>query len=493
MTDAQHRDATSDRRTALLFLAALAAYFAAQVILRVLLGGSLEGDEAEMVVLARDWHFTFGSQPPLYNWYQTLVFDLVGVSTLGVVLAKNLMLCATYALMFLALRPGAGTRLAVVGALSLGLIPNLAWWAQRTGSHSVALAMMTAATVGVALHLIRRPGTGAYLLLGLVMGLGGLSKPNYWIVPPALLLAALSLADLRPVLRDRRLWLSAGLALAVIAVPYAVMLAEPLATFSDVWEFRKGAGADTATIWLQGLGHLAGSTLVELLPAGLAIGLALAFGGRAMRRVPRPRVEERLLLRAALIGFGLVALVVVLTDISLVRARWMLPLFMLGLPPLFMALFRDAGGRAFRGFLIGLAALALLILTAIAVTRLRGAGSDSLRVDLLAASIERQVPDTPPLIGPHYYTGNLLLHRPEWQAFPPFPTHRLDHPAGSVLVILETDRPREALRALQEHGYPSDVPPAPTLIGEAVLPYRFSKGETRTVRFALYDFDTSAK
>ncbi|MBL3573672.1 glycosyltransferase family 39 protein [Rhodovulum sulfidophilum] len=476
-------------RAAFLFLLTIAAYFAAQVGLRVALGGSFEGDEAEMVVLARDWHFTSGSQPPLYNWYQTVFFDLFGVNTLGLVLAKNLMLFATYATMFLALRKPAGDRPAMVGALALGLIPNLAWWAQRTGSHSIALAAMTALTVAAFLALVRRPVLSRYLLLGLAVGLGGLAKPNYWMVPPALILAALSTATYRAAILDRRIGLSAALALGVVAVPYAAMLAEPLATFADTWEFRSGSGAgQAAAMWPDGLRHVAKATLAELIPALLAVALALGFGGKAMRRIPVPHPEAALLMRAALIGLGLVALGVVATDVGFFRSRWLLPLFVLGLPPLMMTLFQQASARAWRNFLRGMACLALVILAAIADTRLRGAGSDSLRVDLLAEAVEEAVPDVPPLLGPHYFTGNLLLNRPDWTAFPPFPTSRLEHPTGRVLVIEEKRRDGEIIGAMREQGYRGETPPAPVLSLDVLVPYRFDEGEPRLIGLSLYDF-----
>jgi 4-amino-4-deoxy-L-arabinose transferase-like glycosyltransferase len=480
--------AAPDRPVAALFLLALALYFAAQVALRLALGGSFEADEAEMVVLSRDWHLAFGSQPPLYNWYQSAFFDLFGVNTLGLILAKNLMLFAAYALMFAALRAVSGARLAVVGTLALALIPNLAWWAQRTGSHSIALAAMTSATVAAFLYLLRRPGTGAFLLFGVVVGLGGLAKPNYWLVPPALLLAAASMAAYRPVLRDRRLWLSAAVALLVVAVPYGMMLGDPRATFSDVWEFRRGTEEAAAARWAGGLGYLGRGVLIEMLPAGIVLVLALGLGGRAAWRLSRPNPFEVLLLRAALIGLVLVALGVVAGDIGFVRARWLLPLFMLGLPPLMIAVFRAASARSYRNFLRGMTGLALLLLVAIADTRLRGAGSDSLRVDVLAEAIETAVPDTPPLVGPHYFTGNLLLHRPGWEAFPPFPTRRLDPPAGRVLLIDDGRGPAALLRQVREHGFPGDTLPEPVLRGETVLPYRFTADETRRVGFLLYDF-----
>jgi len=478
-------------RAALLFLLALALYFAAQAALRLALGGTFEGDEAEMVVLARDWHIAFGSQPPLYNWWQTLFFDLFGLDTLGLMLAKNAMLFAAYGLMFAALRPGVGVRLAMVGTLALALIPNLVWWAQRTGSHSIALAAMTAASVAAFLHLVRRPGTGAYLLFGLAVGLGGLAKPNYWLVPAALLLAGLSIASVRPVLRDRRLAFSAGLACVTVALPYGLMLADPGATFEDLWEFGRHSEATDPMRWVRGLAYVAGATAVELVPAAVVAALVLGLGGATARRRPRPGMEETLLLRAALAGLLLLVLGVIAGNVAFFRARWMLPLFMLALPPLMMMLFRNATPRATRNFLRGMACLGLVLLLGIADTRLRGAGSDSLRIDVLADEIDRQVGDVPPIMGPHYFTGNLLLHRPGWTVFPPFPTQDLADPAGRVLVVGDADTPDKVLRRLREYGYAGDALPHEELRGAAVLPYRFTEDETRIVHFAVFDFGTS--
>ncbi|PTW49555.1 ArnT family glycosyltransferase [Rhodovulum kholense] len=478
----------TDTRTATLFLLALAAYFAAQVGLRLGLGGSFEGDEAEMVVLSRDWHFAYGSQPPLYNWYQTVFFDLFGVNTLGLVLAKNLLLFGTYATAFLALRPVGGTRAAMAGALALGLIPNLAWWSQRTGSHSIALAFTTVLTVATFLWLLRRPGTRGFLLFGLAVGLGGLAKPNFWIVPPALILAGFSMAAVRPALRDRRLWLTAAVALAVASLPYAAMLADPLAAFSDLWEFRAGAGGPEQAMWPAGLGYLGRSVLIESIPALLAVGIALGLGGTAARRSLKTPPEAQLLARAALIGLALTAIGVVATDTGFVRSRWLMPLFILGLPPLAMTVFGNAPARVWRNFLRAMAGLALLILAAIADTRLRGAGSDSLRVDLLAGTIAETMPDRPVLLGPHYYTGNLLLHLPDWEAFPPFPTRRLAEPRGRVLVVVDRKGVPGILGLLQEQGYPEETLPEPVLSRDILVPYRFDDGTPREMVVTLFDF-----
>jgi len=470
-------------RVTRLFLLALSLYFAAQVALRTALGGAFEGDEAEMVMLAREWHFVIGSQPPLYNWVQILSFDLFGVNTLGLILPKNLLLFATYALMFLALRRGTAPRVAMLGALSLALLPNLSWWAQRTGSHSIALVALTAATVLAFLHLAERRSVGAYLLFGLAVGLGGLAKPNYWMLPPALILAALSMPEFRAVVTDRRMLFSGAVALAVVAPPYGWMLANPAPTFSDTWEFYKGDEAAAFLPGLKGLASGLGESVAALLPLALFLLVAALAGGKSMRRWPVPQgAVVRLMLRGAGIAALLVALGVLLAGITFVRSRWLLPVYMLAAPALTLAVFREAGPRALKNGFRFFAVLALIFLAGIADVRLRGAGSDSLRIDVLADRIEVLSDPPPPIAALHYYTGNLALHRPGWRYLPPYPTRELAGYSGPVLLIDDKGNDAALLRRLAEHGV---ADPAHVRLGAPVpvtIPYRFEKDETRALR-----------
>lgn len=473
----------TDARDTRLFLQALGLYFAAQVALRTTLGGTFEGDEAEMVMLAREWHFVIGSQPPLYNWVQTLSFDLFGVNTFGLILPKNLLLFATYALMFLALRRAAAPRVAMLGALSLALLPNLSWWAQRTGSHTIALVALTSATVLAFLHLAERRSLRAYLLFGLAVGLGGLAKPNYWMLPPALILAALSMAEFRAAVTDRRMLAGAALALAVVAGPYGWMLAHPAPTFSDTWEFYKGAEAAVFLPGLRGLASGAGESAAALLPLVLFLLVAALTGGRPMRRWPVPQgAAARLLLRAAGIATVLVALGVLFAGVTFVRSRWLLPVYMLAAPALTLAIFHGAGPRALRNGFRFFAVLALILLAGIADVRLRGAGSDSLRVDVLAERIEELSDPPPPIVALHYYTGNLALQRPGWRFLPPYPSRALAGYSGPVLLIDDKGSEASLLRRLAEHGV---ADPSHVRLGQPVtvtIPYRFEDEETRELR-----------
>ncbi len=464
-------------RVARLFLIALAGYFAAQIALRCVLGGTFEADEAEMVILNRQWHLASGSQTPLYDWWQTLWFQAFGANTFGLVAPKNIALFGTYALMFAALRRVAPLHLAMVGTLSLILLPNLSWWAQRTGSHTIALVMMTSATVWIFFGLLKSPTTRSFVIFGLVMGLGGLAKVNYWMVPPALIAAGFATPEFRGVIRDRRLGLSILIALAVIALPYGWMVMNPGPTFSDTWEFYKDAGA---LPWLSGLVKILGETLAAMAPVLVALVIGFACGLRPSSSTP----SERLLIRAALIGAGVVCAVVIASNASFIRSRWLLPLYMLATPALVMILYRQITARGLRIYLAAIAAGAMLLLAGIADVRLRGAGSDSLKIDVLATQLEAELGTVPPIVAPHYFTGNLALHRPDWTYLPPYPTWLLETRSGPVLV-LEAKSRKQIARRLAEHGVAGADKVEILSEGIVTLPYRFDPGETRAVRYAL--------
>ncbi|MEI4473180.1 glycosyltransferase family 39 protein [Frigidibacter sp. MR17.24] len=466
-------DTRFDRR----FLLAVALYFLAQVALRTALGGTFEPDEAEMVLLGRTLHLAEGSQTPLYEWSQFLSFRIFGLGTLGLVAVKNLWLFVAYAAMYRALRRAAEPALAACGTVAMLMLPNLGWEAQRSNSHTIAMVTLACATVWALARLAERRGLRDFLLLGLVVGLGGLAKPNYWAVPAALGLAMALSRSWRGLLADRRMAGAGLVVLAVIALPYAKLLASPETTFEDTWEFAKGDLLVPALPFVNGLVRLLRETVAGLVLPALVLGLAAA----ASRRRPVALPFERLMLAAGGLGLGIVALVIVAGDVAFVRSRWLLPLFLLIAPAAAVAVLRPAGARLRRGVLAAAGVLACLVLVAIADLRLRGAGSDSLEIGRLAEAIEAAEPGgVPPLVGNHYYLGNLALARPGWTFLPPYSTRRLAEPPPEVLLVDVDDSPGAIARALAEHGW--TAPAEVTGRIEADLPYRFEDpGTTRHV------------
>jgi 4-amino-4-deoxy-L-arabinose transferase-like glycosyltransferase len=109
-------------------------------------------------------------------------------------------------------------------ALALFFAPQLAWESQRDLSHTVLASALAAATLFCLFHLLARPRILKYVLFGLCCGLGFLSKYNFslWIL--GLLIAACSMREFRPVLRNPRILVSV-LVCVLIVLPNALWIA----------------------------------------------------------------------------------------------------------------------------------------------------------------------------------------------------------------------------------------------------------------------------
>ncbi|MCZ7561386.1 MAG: glycosyltransferase family 39 protein [Burkholderiaceae bacterium] len=164
-------------------------YFGAHLLSRVLVSGALELDEAEQALWTQRLAAGYGAQPPLYTWLQWGVFQLAGVSVFSLALLKNVLIALTYLFMYLAALRAMPARLALLASASMLLIPHIGWESHRDLTHSVLVTTLASATILVVLRLVERPRAALYLLLGLVAGLGILSKYSY-----ALFFAALALA-----------------------------------------------------------------------------------------------------------------------------------------------------------------------------------------------------------------------------------------------------------------------------------------------------------
>src|SRR5512145_2185867 len=89
-------------------LLATVAYFLLHVVIRVLVSGSTELDEAEQVLLTQHLAWGYGSQPPLYTWLQSALFHLFGPGVFPLALLKNALLLSLYIFTFLTTREMTG-------------------------------------------------------------------------------------------------------------------------------------------------------------------------------------------------------------------------------------------------------------------------------------------------------------------------------------------------------------------------------------------------
>jgi 4-amino-4-deoxy-L-arabinose transferase-like glycosyltransferase len=304
------------------------AYAAVQLVLRLLIGSSLELDEAEAFYHARRLAWGYGPQPPLYFWLQWGLFQLVGEGLLALALLKALTLSATVLGLFALLRKEAGEPTAAVAALALSLLPQVVWEGQRALSHSMLALLMAVVTTGAAVRAFRRGGWGDHLLLGLALGLGLLSKFNFVVWPVGLLAAALLLPEWRAGLKPLRL-AAAVLAAALVAAPVAVwMWQNPVLATGSVGKLgiEEGTGA-AARI------EASGQLLLSLLTF-LALPMLVLGGLTVGRRVEGANLTPIARLLAAGTGASVLLLWAGLlaSGTTEMRERWLLP-FAWGLVP----------------------------------------------------------------------------------------------------------------------------------------------------------------
>lgn len=491
---------SEDARLSRIFFLLLFGYFTVQTMLRTMLGGTFEFDEAEMFVLAQDYRLGYGPQTPLYNWLQALTFDLFGTTTFAIALPKNILLLLTYALSFDGFRRLLPARIAIAVTLALLLLPNVSWEGQRAGSHSIAMLALIAATLNVMARRIATARDGEHrlshaLLLGVALGLGGITKYNFWLFPLPLLLSAGLFPEIRRALWRRDLWLTLLVAVALLALPMGWAMTHLGMTTAASDTLYHPPTFEGLPPPLLGLTTMLAETLAGLALLLLTlVALRLPYGRRlfALGRLP---TLSRWMLASGALGLVVIALPVVGFGVTDVQARWLIPLLIPLAFGLMLWVAPTLTPRLLRNFFRFCALLALLIIIAIADTRLRGAGSDSLDIESLAEAIEQDLPEgaAPPAVVSFnfYYPGNLKYLRPSWITLPSHPGGTIPDDLERIVVIGITD-PDRIMAKLATHGLiPVTTEPGPLSI--ATLPYRFEDEETRDVPYVIIPLKNGAK
>lgn len=349
----------------------LLLYFAAHVLGRTLVSPALELDEAEQALWTQQLQWGYGAQPPLYTWLQWAVFQLLGVSVFSLALLKNALLALAYVSVWLAARALLPAALAVPAAASMLLLPQIGWEASRDLTHSVLLTTLAAATLAAVVALLQRPQPRLYLLAGVLVGLGLLSKYSYAGFLAVLLAALLAGRDTRAVLFNR--WaLAAVLVATLLVLPHLVWLAQhwALATASTADKLAVAAPVGRIEGLWRGLSTLA---LALLAFAGIwALAMGLLFGRGALRgwaRWWRPapvaagRWNVQALWQRYFVALALLFVaMVVFGGVTRFKDRWMMPfLFLLPLA-FFCAAPELAQHRGLARLRRGLALLAVAVL-----------------------------------------------------------------------------------------------------------------------------------
>ncbi|MBB3945439.1 4-amino-4-deoxy-L-arabinose transferase-like glycosyltransferase [Rhizobium skierniewicense] len=304
-------------------------YFLVQTIVRQLVPPALRIDEAQQVLFAQWLALGYDAQPPLYNWYQQGVFAVFGTSMVTLALAKNFILFLTFAIYTktaeLVLE---NKRLVVVAAMALFVVPQVFWQAQRDLTHTAMLMLTFASLIYCTIKLIQRPTTAGYVLVGLAAGLGMLSKYNFALMLPALLVAVWFHPTGRARIFDKRFLLTLGISL-VVFIPHVFWLIDNLSFASEVTLERMAEDAPESRFLqiARGLGRFVSSSAIILaLPA-----LLLWLSARQEKKRPAATADT-VWLRFFITYFIAIAIlmttVILMTTMTELRDRWLLPLLL---------------------------------------------------------------------------------------------------------------------------------------------------------------------
>jgi lipopolysaccharide core galacturonosyltransferase RgtB len=343
----------------------LVCYFVLQIILRTTFSSSTDLDESEAVVLAQGFRWGYGSAPPLYTWLQIPVFAVLGETVLGLSVLKNLLLLSTYLLTYATARVVTRSRIAAMAAaLSLLYLPQVAWESQRDLTHSVLSSTMAMGTLFSLLRLLERKRTVDYVLFGLCGGFGMLSKFNYVLWLLGLVLAAVSIRELRPALLDKRMPIALGLACVIFLPTGLWMLNHPDLAMRTSFKFD----FNPSLSWFQVIGLGVKNVLQSLaaFTAPISAVYFLIFLKRPKTPLcPTQRELQycRLMVRAWIIVGVTLVLLILFARATGFKERWFQPI-LIALPVAAIAFVQNRlDGRRLRAMV----AISLAIMAAVAV------------------------------------------------------------------------------------------------------------------------------
>lgn len=346
-----------------LLFALFGAYFAVNIVVRLVVPHSLELDEGQQLFLAQWLAFGYDSQPPFYNWLQYGAEQVFGPTLLSLSLLKNLLLFCSYLLFGLTAFGVLRSRdLAIVATLGLLTMPQLSFEPQRDLTHTVAVIFAACLFLYALTSAIRSPSIVTYGLTGLAIGIGFVAKYNFVLLPAAALIAMLIEPEFRRRLFDWRLLVTVAVA-ALVVLPHGLWFLEhlELATGRTIGKLTSEETASRLSQVSAGLGSL---VLAIIGFAAITVILFLIAYKRDLVQALRASSPwSRLIGNIMLISlFGLI-LLVVFGGASNIKDRWLTPLYFV--LPLYLCLKLEAAGfatdRSLPRFLpIGVAGLVLI-------------------------------------------------------------------------------------------------------------------------------------
>jgi hypothetical protein len=457
------------------FSTLLLTYLGLHLIFRTLISESVGIDEAHQLVLGQKFQWGYGPHAPLYTWLMIFFLHVFGWSGFALTLFRELLLFGTYSLTYLNARELTRSHACgILAALALQFHPSIVWESQRELTNSIVASTMVLATL-LSFLRIRPHRWGEWVAFGFFGGLTILSKYNAGIFYGAMLIAAVTIPELRRQMLNRRLAVAILVSLIVITPNAFWAYAHRDLTLSLTYKF----GIHESMPWLQsvqtGLKKWIIAVAAHVAPV-IAVFAAILWRPIFVERCLKLHTDnERFLWRTFLIVFG-IGIIVVLFKVTEFKDRWLQPLFV-ATPILVVVAVRDGLNRT-RLKTFGLLASAVACFVVILAPGRLYLTEWRNRRDILNAPFRKFAGDLKNpaqnadfiLSGNYWVGGNFRLWFPDKHIFSPdLAPPDLHFPGQKCLIVWNAEKgtePPEELKEFSHRFTGTDHKLTPTFIEE---------------------------
>ncbi len=390
------------------------SFFAITAI--ALMKEALELEDAEQAYYSQWFRWGYDDQPPLYTWVQYAINQVFGISRISFSLLRGAIF---FGILFVLHRFAKSilkdTKKSELAVLCLALVPVFIDFTFRRLSHTALLTLVLVFTYWIIHRLLQKGNFGNYVILGLVMGVGILSKYNYGLFLAALGVSLFFDRELRKVFLNKYILVSVTITLLMI-IPHFHWL---LTSGDYLLELKQSVSTkmesnDTGAIFLITPFFSFLQAIFRLfLPVTVLLGL-LVFLKKLKLKPAQLDWFSKLFFAQLLV----LLLFFLLGGVNKIEVRWLMPLFL----PFSVLLiryfhFKNPAQLSKYGFYLFLGILSLQMIRT-PIERLFGIPSSvHFGFHPIAKKLENNYPDKQWILPNVTYGGNIRLLVPDREIF----------------------------------------------------------------------------
>ncbi|WP_298480957.1 glycosyltransferase family 39 protein [uncultured Maribacter sp.] len=287
---------------------------------------ALELEDAEQAYYSQWWRLTYDDQPPLYTWFQILINKLFGVSKFSFSFLRALVFCSTISAVYVFGKDYLKSKnKAVLGVFLLSVIPVYIDFTFRRLSHTSLLCLAVVLTFIIVNRLISTKSIVNYLVLGIVISLGILTKYNYVLLLVGFIGVVPFNKSIRALVFNKRIICTIGV-VSVLVLPHFYDL------FSNMYyleELHKSVTHKTSTSQGNGIPVLSSIFVIAKSFVNLVLPLCVFLGFLFWKKIivfdgknNQSWLKQTFVSQVIILAFVFVGM-----KIYKVETRWLLPLF----------------------------------------------------------------------------------------------------------------------------------------------------------------------